>query len=96
MNYGKSEEFNSNTDRVKKLPLYFHDFVLDEASGKVAAFISTPMLIYGNVAGALVFQLSPDGLNEIMTARTKLLGNTGETYLVNQERKMLTDSYLDI
>ena len=42
----------------------------------------------------LVFQLSIDALNSIMTEREGL-GETGETYLVGPDGLMRSDSYLD-
>ncbi|MDE3271059.1 methyl-accepting chemotaxis protein [Pseudoalteromonas sp. G4] len=55
-----------------------------------ASFIATPI----NSEATLIFQLSIDALNTIMSERDGL-GESGETYLVGPDKLMRSDSYLD-
>ena len=48
----------------------------------------------GEIIGHIAFQISLDHINHIMQERTGL-GETGETYLVGQDKLMRSDSYLD-
>ncbi|ALO40660.1 methyl-accepting chemotaxis protein [Pseudoalteromonas phenolica] len=59
-----------------------------------ASFIAAPIIYDGMPQATLVFQLSIDALNNIMTEREGL-GETGETYLVGPDGLMRSDSYLD-
>ena len=59
-----------------------------------ASFIATPIYTQGIHTSTLIFQLSIDALNEIMTERAGL-GVSGETYLVGPDFLMRSDSYLD-
>ncbi|CAH9065720.1 hypothetical protein PSECIP111951_03425 [Pseudoalteromonas holothuriae] len=59
-----------------------------------ASFIAAPITIEGSKGATIVFQLSIDALNSIMTEREGL-GKSGETYLVGPEGLMRSDSYLD-
>jgi methyl-accepting chemotaxis protein len=59
-----------------------------------ASFIAAPIIYDGAPQATLIFQLSIDALNKIMTEREGL-GETGETYLVGPDGLMRSDSYLD-
>jgi methyl-accepting chemotaxis protein len=59
-----------------------------------ASFIAAPIIYDGVPQATLVFQLSIDALNNIMTEREGL-GETGETYLVGPDKLMRSDSFLD-
>lgn len=59
-----------------------------------ASFIATPIYEQGIHTSTLVFQVSIDALNTIMTERAGL-GESGETYLVGPDFLMRSDSYLD-
>ncbi|WP_064436055.1 methyl-accepting chemotaxis protein [Pseudoalteromonas neustonica] len=59
-----------------------------------ASFIATPIYEQGVHTSTLIFQLSIDALNTIMTERAGL-GESGETYLVGPDFLMRSDSYLD-
>ncbi|OHU91792.1 MULTISPECIES: methyl-accepting chemotaxis protein [Pseudoalteromonas] len=59
-----------------------------------ASFIAAPIDIAGTAGATLVFQLSVEALNSIMTEREGL-GKSGETYLVGPDGLMRSDSYLD-
>lgn len=61
-----------------------------------AAFVASPIFFEGKKIGILIFQLNLRVLNDIMTnsnawKRTGL-GDTGETYLVDAQHRMLTPS----
>ncbi|RJE71287.1 chemotaxis protein [Pseudoalteromonas sp. MSK9-3] len=59
-----------------------------------ASFIAAPLVNSEQAKATLIFQLSIDALNQIMTEREGL-GDSGETYLVGSDGLMRSDSYLD-
>lgn len=69
----------------------FIDYQYYEATGEPSAFFVEPMKVEGRPAGWLILQCTIDKLNRIF-ARGDYLGETGEVFLVNRERQMLTDS----
>ena len=72
------------------------DFAWYDVSDEPASFVSTPMKdLNGKTVGVLVYQISLDAINEIMQERTGM-GETGETYLVGSDKKMRSNSYLDL
>lgn len=68
----------------------FVDYQPYEASGEASAFFVEP-LAAGGSSGWLILQCTIDKLNRIFD-REEFLGRTGEVFLVNQDRLMLTDS----
>jgi hypothetical protein len=69
----------------------FVDFHLYGPSGAAAAFFVEPAVKNGAAAGWLVLQCAVNKLNSIF-AWTEDLGQTGETFLVNENGYMLTES----
>ena len=59
-----------------------------------AQFIAAPIREKGEIIGIVALQISLDAINGIMQERSGM-GKTGETYLVGQDKKMRSDSYLD-
>ncbi|MCF6441660.1 methyl-accepting chemotaxis protein [Pseudoalteromonas luteoviolacea] len=59
-----------------------------------ASFVAMPLDFDGISQATLIFQLSIDALNDIMSERHGL-GESGETYLVGPDGLMRSDSYLD-
>lgn len=59
-----------------------------------ASFIASPIYKQGKKVGVLIFQMPLEPINVIMTERIGL-GETGETYLVGENKLMRSDSYLD-
>lgn len=61
-----------------------------------ASFIATPILDSGIRIGTLIFQMPLDRINAVMTYQQRWrdfgLGNSGETYLLNSNKTMLSDS----
>jgi methyl-accepting chemotaxis protein len=61
-----------------------------------ASFISTPIWENGRKLGVLIFQMPIDGINNVMTGfqnwREDGLGESGETYLVGEDRFMRSNS----
>jgi methyl-accepting chemotaxis protein len=61
-----------------------------------ACFVATPIFDNGAKIGILIFQLNAHTINEIMTSGGKWndigLGKTGETYLVDNQHRVLNDS----
>ncbi len=64
------------------------------SNGAPAMFIGQQVKENGKVVGVLAVQISLDGINKIMQTRAGM-GKTGETYLVGQDLKMRSDSFLD-
>lgn len=57
-----------------------------------ASFQSAPIMRGDTLEAVLIFQLPIEPINEIMTSRAGL-GETGETYLVGEDRLMRSDSF---
>lgn len=70
----------------------FIDFHEYGPSAEPAAFFVEPILKDGRQVGWIAFQLAINKLNSIF-ASTEDLGQTGETFLVNENGLMLTESY---
>lgn len=71
----------------------FIDFYEYSPSAEPAAFFVEPVFHEGVQEGWIVLQWAINKLNSIF-ASTPELGRTGETFLVNQDGFMLTESYL--
>ncbi len=69
----------------------FVDFEFYGASDEAAAFHVLPIILDDEYAGAIALQVSTNRINKLLTDRSGL-GRTGEAYLVNDRRLMLTDS----
>ena len=59
-----------------------------------AAFLASPIYNRGKAIGVLIFQVPLEPVNAIMKERSGM-GETGETYLVGEDRLMRSDSFLD-
>lgn len=59
-----------------------------------AQFMAAPILENDKVRGVIAVQISIDSIDNIMKERSGLW-RAGETYLVGQDKKMRSDSYLD-
>lgn len=59
-----------------------------------AQFMAAPILDNDEVRGVIAVQVSIDSIDEITKERSGMW-QTGETYLVGQDKKMRSDSYLD-
>ena len=64
------------------------------SNGEPAAFIAQPVVHDGKIDMVVALQLSLDAINHIMQQREGM-GQTGETYLVGQDKLMRSDSFLD-
>jgi hypothetical protein len=71
--------------------LRFVDFEPYGPSGEPAAFFVAPVQTKGEVKGWFILQYGSNELNAMLTNREDL-GRTGEVYLVNAQRQMLSDS----
>ena len=69
----------------------FVDFSYYESSGEPAAFVVEPVHIRGEHRGWMVLQCAINKINSIF-AGSETLGETGETFLVNHQGYMLTES----
>ncbi len=70
----------------------FVDFYLYTPSAEPAAFFVEPVVYKGSQMGWIVLQCEVNKFNSIFMP-TDELGQTGETFLVNQDGLMLTESY---
>ena len=59
-----------------------------------AGFVASPIFDGNRKVGVLIFQFPIDNLNRIMKERAGM-GETGETYLIGNDKLMRSDSYLD-
>jgi methyl-accepting chemotaxis protein len=64
------------------------------SNGDPCAFIAQPVMRDGDVEAVVALQLSLDAINGIMQQRDGM-GESGETYLVGQDKLMRSDSFLD-
>ncbi len=64
------------------------------SNGDPAAFIAEPVMHGGEVEMVVALQLSLEAINAIMQERQGM-GETGETYLVGEDLRMRSDSFLD-
>ncbi len=69
----------------------FAEFEYYPPSAEPAAFFSVPFKEMNKTVGWFVLQLAANTMNAVLTER-KGLGQTGEVYLVNNRKLMLTDS----
>jgi len=71
------------------------DFSWYEVSNEPASFIAGPVENEeGEFLGVLAYQISLEAINKIMQERSGM-GETGESYLVGEDKLMRSDSYLD-
>lgn len=59
-----------------------------------AQFLAAPVRQADKIIGVIAVQISIDSIDEIMKERSGMW-KTGETYLVGQDKKMRSDSYMD-
>ena len=59
-----------------------------------AQFLAAPIMENGELIGVVAVQISIDSIDNIMKERSGMW-KTGETYLVGQDKKMRSDSYMD-
>ena len=59
-----------------------------------AQFLAAPIMENGVLIGVVAVQISIDSIDSIMKERSGMW-KTGETYLVGQDKKMRSDSYMD-
>ncbi len=99
--FGKSiSNFDAGTlkdawAQAKTGKVYLSDMApYSPSAGAPALFVAAPITEAGSVVGVLALQISTDAINAVMGDRTGL-GETGETYLVGQDKLMRSDSFLD-
>ncbi len=85
----------SNTKLVKNLKgeklNQFVDYEYYSPSNEPAAFFTTPVYKSKKLTGWFILQCSINNLNAILSDKNSL-GRTGEVYLVNKEKLMLSES----
>ncbi len=64
------------------------------SNGAPAAFVAQPVVHEGEVELVVALQLPLEAINGIMQQREGM-GDTGETYLVGDDKRMRSDSFLD-
>ena len=83
--------------KAKPGELVFEDYSAYEPSYNTPAiFAAMPLYFHEDIEGAIVFQLPVETLNSTMNFHNKFkeagLGDTGEAFLIGQDKKMRTDS----
>lgn len=81
-------ELNEGETTLQDYRLYYPSYQAP------ASFIATPIFSDNKKVGVLVFQMPIDDINTIMGERDGM-GETGEVYLVGEDRLMRSNSYLD-
>ncbi len=88
----EKSEFHEDPLYVKgKDNPYFTSILYDEEFEAKGFAVSAPILDEGKLLGVIILKISLNSLSEITTDRTGL-GETGETYLVNEEKFLVTPS----
>ncbi|TMO82959.1 methyl-accepting chemotaxis protein [Pseudoalteromonas spongiae] len=64
------------------------------SNNEPAAFIAQPIIQNGEIKGVIALQLSITKINTLMQQREGM-GETGESYIVGQDHRMRSDSFLD-
>ncbi|MEA1973044.1 MAG: cache domain-containing protein, partial [Candidatus Cloacimonadota bacterium] len=64
------------------------------SNGDPAGFIAAPILIKGKIDGVVALQISMEKIQNVMMERTGM-GETGEAYLVGDDKLMRSDSFID-
>lgn len=64
------------------------------SNNEPAAFIAQPITQNGEIKGVIALQLSINKINTLMQQREGM-GETGESYIVGQDHRMRSDSFLD-
>ena len=91
---------DSGLGKLTRTVLQTKEFALQDfapyapSNGAPAAFIAQPVVHNGETVLVVALQLSLDSINGIMQQRDGM-GESGETYLVGQDKLMRSDSYLD-
>ena len=76
-------------DQVKNPSELYHfsDFSLNPLTNEVVAYLSLPIMQHSYVRGVIIFEVSNQGLNTLMSDREGL-GQTGETFVVGSDHKL--------
>jgi len=86
----------ANTDDGTKAQVISEFGPYSPSNDDQSAFVATTMFDNGKKIGVLIFQLNPKRINAIMTSNNVWkdigLGKTGESYLVDQNKRMITNS----
>lgn len=89
--YAETNLANAFREVLNTRDVVVKDFAYYKPSHKPASFLLAPLLDGNKIIGVVVFQLSIKQLNEVMQEKTGM-GETGETYLVAEDRLMRSDS----
>ena len=91
---------NSNLGKLTRQVLQTKSFGVadfapyEPSNGEPAAFAAQPVVHEGDIEAIVALQLPLEAINDIMQQREGM-GETGETYLVGQDKLMRSDSFLD-
>ncbi len=84
---------NSFGDHPERGTVKIRDFTsYGGAGGRPSAFVASPIVIDGNLAGFVAFRFGPDGLNAITTDDGSWNAQTEQTYLVASDGLMRSDA----
>lgn len=93
--------FNAANTQDGTKPVLVSDFQpYGPSNDDQASFVATPIYNEGVKVGVLIFQLNADLINQIMTSDGRWqdigLGKSGETYIVDKEHRMLSNSRFEV
>lgn len=96
-NTGISEAFKAANKSTRKNQLFYSQLASYLPSySATAGFISTPIFDDERKVGVLIFQIPMDRINSILTHdnnwKERGYGDSGETYIVGQDKKLVTES----
>lgn len=89
--------FRAAANSKERLFARFVDFEPYEPSGRApASFVASPVYDADRIVAVLIFQISIDDINDVMTENSNWLreglGESGETYIVGTDYRMRNDS----
>ena len=77
-----------------KRPVFIDMKPYAPSAGAPSMFLATPVYIFGELEGVLIFQVSDASINKIMQFRSGY-GKSQEDYLIGEDKLMRSDSFLD-
>jgi len=99
-NLGSGKFSNTDLAKVWKQACTSQNVIMSDmqpyapSNGAPAMFLAKSVKIGNEIKAVLAFQIPNEQINAIMQERSGM-GESGETYLIGQDKRMRSDSYLD-
>ncbi len=84
------ERLAKESDVTTTKPVVFQDYSLDPVNQEIVSYLLIPINNHGRITGYIAYVLPTSPLNKIMASRQGL-GETGETYTVNEAGYPISD-----